>query len=72
MPVVARGDGVWIEDVAGRRFLDAMSGGSMAATLGLGRTPTRGRPPGIEPLSQRRLRRSGGRLRLDPRPATVR
>ena len=37
MPVVARGDGVWIEDVVGRRFLDAMSGGSMAATLGLGR-----------------------------------
>jgi hypothetical protein len=37
MPVVARGEGVWIEDVAGRRYLDAMSGGSMAATLGLGR-----------------------------------
>jgi hypothetical protein len=37
MPVVARGNGVWIEDVAGRRYLDAMSGGSMAATLGFGR-----------------------------------
>src|SRR5918999_6153487 len=37
MPVVARGEGVWIEDVAGRRYLDAMSGGSMAATLGHGR-----------------------------------
>jgi adenosylmethionine-8-amino-7-oxononanoate aminotransferase len=37
MPVIARGDGVWIEDVAGRRYLDAMSGGSMAATLGHGR-----------------------------------
>jgi adenosylmethionine-8-amino-7-oxononanoate aminotransferase len=37
MPVVARGRGVWIEDAAGRRYLDAMSGGSMAATLGLGR-----------------------------------
>ena len=37
MPVVARGDGVWIEDVEGRRYLDAMSGGSMAATLGFGR-----------------------------------
>lgn len=37
MPVVARGEGVWIEDAAGRRYLDAMSGGSMAATLGHGR-----------------------------------
>ena len=37
MPVVARGEGVWIEDTSGRRYLDAMSGGSMAATLGLGR-----------------------------------
>jgi adenosylmethionine-8-amino-7-oxononanoate aminotransferase len=37
MPVVARGEGVWIEDSTGRRYLDAMSGGSMAATLGHGR-----------------------------------
>ena len=37
MPVVVRGDGVWIEDADGRRYLDAMSGGSMAATLGHGR-----------------------------------
>jgi adenosylmethionine-8-amino-7-oxononanoate aminotransferase len=37
MPVVVRGDGVWVEDAAGRRYLDAMSGGSMAATLGHGR-----------------------------------
>src|SRR5712692_6179722 len=36
-PVVVRGDGVWLEDRAGRRYLDAMSGGSMAATLGHGR-----------------------------------
>jgi len=36
-PVAVRGEGVWIEDVEGRRYLDAMSGGSMAATLGLGR-----------------------------------
>ncbi|MGH2628935.1 MAG: aspartate aminotransferase family protein [Actinomycetota bacterium] len=36
-PVIARGDGVWVEDLAGRRYLDAMSGGSMAATLGHGR-----------------------------------
>src|SRR5436189_2979771 len=37
MPVVVRGDGAWVEDSAGRRYLDAMSGGSMAATLGHGR-----------------------------------
>jgi adenosylmethionine-8-amino-7-oxononanoate aminotransferase len=37
MPVIVRGDGVWVEDDAGRRYLDAMSGGSMAATLGHGR-----------------------------------
>ena len=37
MPVIVRGDGVWLEDAAGRRYLDAMSGGSMAATLGHGR-----------------------------------
>jgi adenosylmethionine-8-amino-7-oxononanoate aminotransferase len=36
-PVVVRGEGVWVEDSAGRRYLDAMSGGSMAATLGHGR-----------------------------------
>src|SRR5881398_3760056 len=37
MPVVVRGEGVWVEDAGGRRYLDAMSGGSMAATLGHGR-----------------------------------
>jgi adenosylmethionine-8-amino-7-oxononanoate aminotransferase len=36
-PVVVRGEGVWLEDAAGKRYLDAMSGGSMAATLGYGR-----------------------------------
>lgn len=36
-PVLVRGDGVWVEDVTGRRYLDAMSGGSMAATIGHGR-----------------------------------
>jgi adenosylmethionine-8-amino-7-oxononanoate aminotransferase len=36
-PVIVRGEGVWLEDSAGRRYLDAMSGGSMAATLGHGR-----------------------------------
>src|SRR5437660_1739357 len=36
-PVVVRGDGVWVEDAAGKRYLDAMSGGSMAATMGHGR-----------------------------------
>ncbi|TMK47849.1 MAG: aspartate aminotransferase family protein, partial [Actinobacteria bacterium] len=37
-PVIVRGQGVWVEDADGRRYLDAMSGGSMAATLGHGRT----------------------------------
>ncbi len=37
MPVIVRGEGVWVEDAAGHRYLDAMSGGSMAATLGHGR-----------------------------------
>src|SRR5436190_7062703 len=37
LPVIVRGEGVWVEDSAGRRDLDAMSGGSMAATLGHGR-----------------------------------
>src|SRR5436190_6452540 len=36
-PVVVRGHGAWVEDSTGRRYLDAMSGGSMAATLGHGR-----------------------------------
>jgi len=36
-PVIIRGDGVWVEDADGRPYLDAMSGGSMAATLGHGR-----------------------------------
>jgi adenosylmethionine-8-amino-7-oxononanoate aminotransferase len=36
-PVVVRGDRCWVEDSSGRRYLDAMSGGSMAATLGHGR-----------------------------------
>ena len=36
-PVALRGEGVWLEDSAGKRYLDAMSGGSMAATLGYGR-----------------------------------
>lgn len=33
-----RGEGVWLEDSDGKRYLDAMSGGSMAATLGHGRS----------------------------------
>jgi adenosylmethionine-8-amino-7-oxononanoate aminotransferase len=36
-PVLVRGDGVWVEDASGKRYIDAMSGGSMAATLGHGR-----------------------------------
>jgi adenosylmethionine-8-amino-7-oxononanoate aminotransferase len=35
--VVVRGDGVWLEDSTGKRYLDAMSGGSVAATPGHGR-----------------------------------
>lgn len=37
-PMIVAGDGVWVEDAAGRRYLDAMSGGSMALTLGHGRS----------------------------------
>jgi len=36
-PVVVKGEGAWVEDSTGKRYLDAMSGGSMAATLGHGR-----------------------------------
>lgn len=36
-PEIVRGEGAWVEDSTGRRYLDAMSGGSMAATLGHGR-----------------------------------
>lgn len=36
-PEIVRAEGAWVEDSAGRRYLDAMSGGSMAATLGHGR-----------------------------------
>jgi adenosylmethionine-8-amino-7-oxononanoate aminotransferase/GMP synthase-like glutamine amidotransferase len=37
-PVIVKGEGVWVQDAAGKRYLDAMSGGSMALTLGHGRT----------------------------------
>jgi adenosylmethionine-8-amino-7-oxononanoate aminotransferase len=36
-PLIVGGHGVWAEDASGRRYLDAMSGGSMALTLGHGR-----------------------------------
>jgi adenosylmethionine-8-amino-7-oxononanoate aminotransferase len=36
-PIAVRGEGVWLEDSSGKRYVDAMSGGSMAATLGYGR-----------------------------------
>ena len=35
--VIASGGGAWVEDSTGKRYLDAMSGGSMAAGLGHGR-----------------------------------
>lgn len=37
-PLIVSGQGVWAQDAAGRRYLDAMSGGSMALTLGHGRS----------------------------------
>lgn len=37
-PVIVQASGVWLTDAGGRRYLDAMSGGSMAQTLGYGRT----------------------------------
>ncbi len=36
-PVASRGEGVWVTTANGTRYLDAMSGGSMAATIGMGR-----------------------------------
>lgn len=36
-PIVKSASGVWLEDLAGEKYLDAMSGGSMAMTLGYGR-----------------------------------
>jgi adenosylmethionine-8-amino-7-oxononanoate aminotransferase len=36
-PKIVRAESVWLEGADGRRYLDAMSGGSMAATLGYGR-----------------------------------
>src|SRR2546422_9099961 len=36
-PMLVKGQGVWVEDDTGRRYLDAMSGGSMAAPIGHGR-----------------------------------
>src|SRR5438270_919358 len=65
-PVLKRGDGVWVEDESGKRYLDAMSGGSMAATLGTGRSrrPARRRcqpisaSPSARPPFPRTRRRS--------------
>jgi len=37
-PVATRGEGVWVTTANGTRYLDAMSGGSMAATIGMGRS----------------------------------
>jgi putrescine---pyruvate transaminase len=36
-PVAVTANGVWIEDIDGNKYLDALSGGSAAATLGHGR-----------------------------------
>ncbi|MEA2418875.1 MAG: putrescine---pyruvate transaminase [Thermoleophilaceae bacterium] len=37
-PIAVKGEGVYIEDIDGKTYLDALSGGSAAATLGHGRT----------------------------------
>jgi putrescine aminotransferase len=36
-PIAVRGSGVYVEDIDGKTYLDALSGGSAAATLGHGR-----------------------------------
>ena len=37
-PLIVRGDGVWLYDAAGTRYLDAVSGGAMVTSLGHGPT----------------------------------
>jgi adenosylmethionine-8-amino-7-oxononanoate aminotransferase len=38
-PLIARGEGVWLEDTGGTRYLDAVSGGAMVTSLGHGPNP---------------------------------
>jgi adenosylmethionine-8-amino-7-oxononanoate aminotransferase len=35
-PLVVRGEGVWLEDAAGHRYLDAVGGGAMVSSIGAG------------------------------------
>ncbi len=38
-PLIAKGEGVWLEDTGGTRYLDAVSGGAMVTSLGHGPNP---------------------------------
>jgi adenosylmethionine-8-amino-7-oxononanoate aminotransferase len=38
-PILTHGEGVWLQDAEGRRFLDAISGGSLTANIGYGVKP---------------------------------
>src|SRR5258705_923582 len=33
-PLIVKGEGVWLEDAGGTRYLDAVSGGAMVPSLG--------------------------------------
>ncbi|HMM94045.1 aminotransferase class III-fold pyridoxal phosphate-dependent enzyme [Phycicoccus sp.] len=39
-PLIVRGDGVWLHDAAGTKYLDAVSGGAMVTSLGHGPVPS--------------------------------
>src|SRR5919107_5663032 len=38
-PLIAKGEGVWLEDTGGTRYLDAVSGGAIVTSLGHGPNP---------------------------------
>jgi len=38
-PLIVKGEGVWLEDAGGTRYLDAVSGGAMVTSLGHGPNP---------------------------------
>ncbi|MGH3076415.1 MAG: hypothetical protein ACRDQC_15865, partial [Gaiellales bacterium] len=35
-PLIVRGEGIWLIDAAGNRYLDAVGGGAMVASIGAG------------------------------------
>lgn len=39
-PLVAKGEGVWLHDAYGQKYLDAVSGGAMVTSLGHGAVPS--------------------------------